>query len=132
MNDTRLGDLMRSTPRTSASPAFTRDVMRAVRRDAERASGRPAARPLVWRLGAAFAMAVCLVALVNVAVMQYTQRQRTIALRAEQQKLEAELEAVKKIASETEPQVVLENDRGARVVMDLDTAIQPASLQNYD
>lgn len=102
--------------------------MRAIRSDA----GRASARPLVWRLGAAFAMAVCLVALVNVAVMQYTQRQRTIALRAEQQKLEAELEAVKRIASEAEPQVVLENDRGTRVIMDLDTAIQPVSLRNYD
>lgn len=77
-------------------------------------------------------MAVCLVALVNVAVMQYTQRQRTIALRAEQQKLEAELEAVKRIASEAQPKVVLENDRGTRVIMDLDTAIQPVSLRNYD
>lgn len=77
-------------------------------------------------------MAVCLVALVNVAVVQYMQRQRTIALRAEQQKLEAELEAVKRIASEAEPKVVLENDRGARVIMDLDTAIQPVSLRNYD
>lgn len=102
--------------------------MRAVRRDPERAP----ARPLVWRLGAAFAMAVCLVALVNVAVVQYVQRQRTIALRAEQQKLEAELEAVKRIASEAEPKVVLENDRGTRVIMDLDTAIQPVSLRNYD
>ena len=128
MNDTRLGDLMRSIPRTSASPAFTRDVMRAVRRD----GGRASARPLVWRLGAAFAMAVCLVALVNVAVMQHIQRQRTIALRAEQEKLEAELEDVKRIASEAEPKVVLENDRGTRVIMDLDTAIQPASLRNYD
>jgi hypothetical protein len=119
---------MRSIPRTSASPAFTRDVMRAVRRDAGRASTRPA----IWRFAAAFAMAVCVIALVNVAVMQHMQRQRTIALRAEQEKLEAELEAVKRIASEAEPKVVLENDRGTRVIMDLDTAIQPASLRNYD
>ena len=124
MNDTRLGDSMRSLPRTSASPDFTRNVMRAVRRGEDR-------RPAIWRLAAAFAMAVCLVALVNVAYLQHRQQQRTIALRAEQQKLEAELEAVKRIASEAEPQVVLENDRGTRVIMDLDSAIQPASL-NYD
>lgn len=117
--------MMRNLPRTSASPAFTRDVMRAVRADKER-------RPMVWRMAAAFAMAVCLVALVNVAVMQHRQHERTLALRAEQQKLEAELEAVKKIASDAEPKVVLENDRGTRVIMDLDTAIQPASLRNYD
>ena len=116
---------MRSLPRTSASPAFTRDVMRAVRTGKER-------RPVVWRMAAAFAMAACLVALVNVAVMQQRHRERTLALRAERQKLEVELEAVKKIASEAEPRIVLENDRGARVVMDLDTAIQPVSLPNYD
>lgn len=83
-------------------------------------------------MAAAVAMAVCLVALVNVAVMQHVQRQRTLALRAEQEQLEAELEAVKRIASEAEPQVVLENDRGTRVIMDLDTAIQPVSARNYD
>jgi len=99
--------------------------MRAIRREESR-------RPLIWRLAAAFAMAVCLVALVNVAWLQYRHAQRTSALRAEQQKIVAELEAVKKIANEAEPKVVLENDRGARVIMDLDTAIQPASLRNYD
>ena len=49
----------------------------------------------------------------------------------ERQQLATELEAVKKIADDTEPMVVLENDRGTRVIMDLDSAIQPASL-NYD
>lgn len=117
---------MRELPRASASPAFTREVMRAVRREA------PERRPRIWRMAAAAAMAVCLVALVNVAVMQHMQRQRTLALRAEQEKLEAELEAVKRIASDAEPKVVLENDRGTRVIMDLDTAIQPASVRNYD
>ena len=129
MNDTRIGDLMRGQPRTSASPAFTRNVLSAVRR------GEEHRRPVVWRLAAAFAMAMCLVVLVNAGVNLHRQRQSTLALRAEQQKLEAELEAVKKIAREAEPRVVLENDRGARVVVDikdLDTAIQPASLQNYD
>jgi Tfp pilus assembly protein PilN len=87
---------------------------------------------VTWRLAAAFAMAVCLVALVNAGVIQYRQQQRTIALRAEQEKLQAELEAVKRMANDAEPQVVLENDRGTRLIMDLDTAIQPASLRNYD
>ena len=118
---------MRNLPRTKASPAFTREVMR----NAGRASARPGQRPLFWRLAAAFAMAAVVVALVNVAVLQHRQ-QRTLALHAEQQKLEAELEAVKKIARETEPMVVLENDQGTRVIIDLDTAVQPASLRNYD
>jgi len=123
---------MRNQPRTNASPAFTSEVMRAVSVDAGRASARPGQRPLFWRLAAAFAMAAVVGALVNVAVLQHRQQQRTLALRAEQQKIEAELEAVKKIARETEPMVVLENDQGTRVIMDLDTAIQPASLRNYD
>lgn len=117
---------MRELPRESASPAFTRDVLREIHREA------PARRPMIWRMAAAVAMAVCLVALVNVAVMQHIQRQRTIALRAEQEKLEAELAAVKRIADEAEPKVVLENDRGTRVIMDLDTAVQPVALRNYD
>ncbi|HYI09204.1 MAG TPA: hypothetical protein VEK57_09035 [Thermoanaerobaculia bacterium] len=99
--------------------------MRAIRQTEPR-------KPFVWRAAAAFAMAVCLVGIVHVAVMEHAQRQRFAALRAEQQKIEAELEAVKKIASESEPVVVLEDTEGTRVIMDLDSAVQNASLKNYD
>jgi hypothetical protein len=118
---------MRTLPRTKASPAFTREVMRALHRGEER-------RPLFWRMAAAFAMTACLVAIVHVAVMQHRRHEQTLALRAERQKLATELEAVKKIARDVEePMVVLENDAGTRVIMDLDSAaIQPASLRNYD
>jgi hypothetical protein len=89
--------------------------------------------PFVWRMAAGFAMAACIVAIVHVAVLQQVRREAHVAdLRAEQQRIEAELEAVKKIASEAEPVVVLENDRGTRVIMDLDSAIQPASYRTYD
>lgn len=115
---------MRSLPRTNASPAFTREVMGRVRTD-------EGERPLVWRMAAAFAMAACLIAVVQLAVMQQRQQARTVALRAEQQKLEADLETVKKIARDAEPVVVLENDQGTRVIVDIDSAIQPASL-HYD
>lgn len=119
---------MRALPRTSASPAFTDAVMRKAH-----AAAHEQRRPLVWRMAAALAMAACLVAVVQLAVMLQQQRrhEQTLALRAERQKIEAELEAVKKIADETEPVVVLENDR-TRVVMDLDSAIQPASFTHYD
>ena len=116
---------MRALPRTNASPAFTPDVLRRVRSAKHE-------RPFVWRVAAVFAMAACLVAVVQLAVLQQRQRAQTVALRAEQQKLEADLEAVKQIARDTEPVVVLENDQGLRVIMDLDTAIQPASLPHYD
>lgn len=117
---------MRALPRTSASPTFTRDVMR---RAQERAHER---KPFVWRMAAAFAMAACLLGVVQLAVLQQRRHERTVALRAERQQIQAELEAVKKIADDAEPVVVLENDRGTRVIMDLDSAIQPASLPHYD
>lgn len=117
---------MRALPRTSASPTFTRDVMRKAH------AGAQERRPFVWRMAAAFAMAACLLGVVQLAVMQQRRNERTLALRAERQQIQAELEAVKKIADDAEPVVVLENDRGTRVIMDLDSAIQPASLRHYD
>ena len=120
---------MRALPRAKASPAFTSDVLRRIRQE------RPAERrtPLVWRFGAAFAMAACLAILVHGAMLFHAQRQQHVAtLREERQQLVAELEAVKKIASETEPVLVLEDDQGTRVIMDLDSAIQPASLRTFD
>ncbi len=87
--------------------------------------------PAHWRLAAAFAMLVCVVAAVQVVVIQHQRAERLEALRLEQQKIEAELEAVKRIADDAEPVVVLENDQGTRVIMDLDSAIQPASLRTY-
>ena len=118
---------MRTLPRTKASPAFTREVMRKAHR-----LGQESRRPLVWRMAAVFAMAACLIAVVQLAVMQQRQRERTMALRAEQQRLAADLDAVKRIAEASEPVVVLENDQGTRVIIDLDSAIQPASLRHYD
>jgi len=85
----------------------------------------------MWRFAAAFAMAACLVAVVQVSVMQ-VERRRMAALRVEQQKIQAELTAVKESAKDAEPVVVLENDKGDRVIMDLDSAVQPASLKTYD
>ena len=116
---------MRALPRAKASPAFTSDVRRAVR-----ASETPR-RPLVWRFAAAFAMTACLIAVVQISVLQY-ERRKYEALRVEQQKIQAELAAVKKSVRDTEPVVVLENDKGDRVIMDLDSAVQQASLKTYD
>lgn len=83
-------------------------------------------------MAAAFAMVVCLVAVAQIAVTEQRQRARMETLRAEQQRIEAELAAVKKIADDAEPVVVLEDDQGTRVIMDLDSAVQPASLRTYD
>jgi len=118
---------MRVLPRAKASPAFTSDVMRNIRRG----SGTRRV-PFVWRLAAGFAMAVCVVAILQVAAIQNERRQRMAELRAEQQKIEAELQEVKEIAGDAEPMFVLENEQGTRVIMDLDSAIQPASLRTYD
>ena len=108
-----------------ASPAFTSEVLRAAR------AGRRSA-PVALRLAAAFAMAMCVLAVVQIAVMQHDRRQEMAALRAERQQLQADLDAVKRIAREAEPVIVLENDRGGRVIVDLDSAVQPVALRNYD
>lgn len=118
---------MRVLPRAKASPAFTSEVMRNIRR----ADGTRRV-PFVWRLAAGFAMAACIVAILQVAAVQNERRQRMAELRAEQQKIEAELQEVKEIASDAEPMFVLENEQGTRVIMDLDSAVQPASLRTYD
>ncbi len=125
---------MRALPRAKASPAFTSDVLRRVRQDRDTRQDRCEERrtPLVWRFGAAFAMAACLAILVHGAMLFHAQRQHVATLREERQQLQAELEAVKQIASESEPVLVLEDDRGTRVIMDLDSAIQPASLRTFD
>jgi hypothetical protein len=83
-------------------------------------------------MAAGFAMAACIVAIVHVATLQNARRAQLAELRVEQQKIEAELQAVKEIASDAEPVFVLENEQGTRVIMDLDSAIQPASLRTYD
>jgi hypothetical protein len=129
MNEEQLRGWMRVLPRAKASPAFTSDVMRRIRQ--ERGSGeRP--RPLVWRLSAGFAMAACLAVLVHSAITLHAQRQHIAAIRAEKEQLAADLEAVKKIARESEPVLVLEDGRGTRVIMDLDSAIQPVSNRTFD
>ena len=117
---------MRALPRAKASPAFTFDVRRKLRAEAQ-----PRRRPLVWRLAAAFTMAICLFGAVQIGMMLH-ERQKLEALRIEQQKIQAELAAVKESAKQAEPVVVLENDKGDRVIMDLDSAVQPASLKTYD
>ena len=53
---------MQALPRAKASPAFTSDVMRQVRLQK---GGEQRRTPLVWRFGAAFAMAACLAILVH-------------------------------------------------------------------
>ena len=130
MNDTQLSTSMRNLPRVTASPAFTSKVMRAVRTQA----AAPARRPIsfVWRMAAGVAMAACLLAVVHLASLQYERRQDIAQLRVEQQQLQAELEALEKIAAEPEPVVVFENTKGERVIMDLDMAVQPASYRTFD
>ena len=125
MNDSQLSAWMRSLPRTKASPGFTSEVMRKARAGERR-------RPLVWRLAAALAMVFSLAVVVQITLLQQAQRRKYEDLRTERQQIQADLQAVKKVAEDAEPVVVLENDRGTRVVVDLDSVIQPASLKTYD
>lgn len=135
MNDTQLSNSIRALPRVNASPAFTHDVLRRVwSASAPGTLAAPAFAPgpIVWRVAAVLAMAACLVAVLQLAVVQQRQHAMTTALRLEQQKLEADLEAVKQSARDAEPVVVLENDRGTRVIMDLDAATHPPVQPYYD
>lgn len=116
---------MRSLPRTKASPGFTSEVMRKAHASERR-------MPFVWRMAAAVAMVFCLAIVVQIAVVAQSERRKYADLRVERQKIQADLLAVKKIAADAEPVVVLENDRGTRVIVDLDSAIQPASLKTFD
>lgn len=101
--------------------------MRAVRADERR---RPAAT-FTWRAAAAFAMAVCLVVVVQAALVVHQRQQRLDTLRAEQQRIQAELAAVKQAVSAVEPVVVFEHDNGTRVVVEPGTsesaAVTPVS-----
>lgn len=128
MNERELSGLIRALPRTNASPSFGREVMRKVHGSAvERRQSRPA-----WQLAAAFAVVAFLLFGVQFAVVRHAEHERVEALRAEQQQLRAELEAVKQLAREAEPVVVLENDEGTRVIIDADSSVRPASLRYYD
>jgi len=121
---------MRALPRVKASPAFKSEVFRAVRTDrAMHTERRPA---FMWRVAASFAMVVLLIAVTQIGMMQYRRQQQLETLRAEQQQIQAELAKVKKSVGDAEPVVVLENDKGNRVVMDIDSAVQPASYRTFD
>ena len=67
---------------------------------------------------------------------ELAQRQRIATLRSEQQQIEAELAVVRQMAHAGEPVVVLEDGKGTRVVMDLDTDLdtntEQPSHRNYD
>ena len=129
MNDTQLGTLMRSLPRRKASPAFNSEVLRKAR---QTNTTTERSVPWIWRMSAGMAMAACLVAVVLLANIQHTRRIQAAQLRAEQKQLQAELQAVKQGVSAPEPAVVFENNRGERVIVDLESAVQPASYRTFD
>jgi hypothetical protein len=106
--------------------------MRRIRQEASCDEAGERRVPFVWRMSAAFATAACLAVVVHGAITVHAHRQDVAEMRVERQKLAAELEAVKKIANESEPVLVLEHDNGTRVIMDLDSAVQPASLRTFD
>lgn len=128
MNDTQMGNSLRSLPRVTASPTFSSEVLRKVRNTS--VPQRSAA--FIWRMAAGVAMAACLLGAISLGSMQYVRNRHVEQLRAEQQQLQAELQAVKQIANEPEPAVVFENSDGTQVIVDLDSTIQPASHRTFD
>jgi hypothetical protein len=104
MNDIEISRAMKRLPRTSASPHFASDVLRRLESPAE-----PQPARTVWRLASAFAMILCLAVLGFEGKVLHDRQQRLVALRAEHQQLESELQQVKAIADDPRPVVVLEN-----------------------
>lgn len=102
---------MRRLPRTNASPRFTSDVQR--RLEARRNHGH--AR-VAWRFAAAFAMMLFVAFLAFETRSVHARNRRLDALRAEQQRIETELQQVKAIADDPRPVVVLENDNTRLIV----------------
>lgn len=118
MKDMDVGNALRRLPRTTPSPRFTSDVMRAVRQNGGRTSAR-----FAWLTPAVRFMAVTSLMLILVvgayATSIHRQRvQRIRSLRAEHQRIESELQRVKEVADEAQPAVVLENG-DTRVIVDV-------------
>lgn len=65
-------------------------------------------------------MAACLLIVAHAAMLRHDRRAHLDALRAEQRQIAAELQDVKRVAPRAEPPVVvLENDEGTRVIVEL-------------
>ena len=111
MNNDEIGHAMRRLPRTNASPRFTSDVQR--RLESRRTNGH--AR-VVLRFAGAFATLLLATILAFETNAVHARNQRLDALRAEQQRIETELQQVKAIADDPRPVVVLENDN-TRVIV---------------
>lgn len=108
--------------------------MRRVRQEQPRAVERR--MPMVMRLAAAAVAFAFLIGGMQFVHAELVQRERIATLRTEQQQIEAELAAVRQLVNESEPVVVLEDGKGTRVIMDLDTELEPRADQpsprNYD
>ena len=108
MMDDELGEILRQLPRAEVSPRLKSDVLRAIR-----ARRRPR---IVWRLLAATAMVLILVAGTYGASVR-RHRQRIQEVRAQLPQLRSELHRVKAIANEVQPVAVFENGE-TRVIVD--------------
>ena len=106
MTEKEIGDVMRRLPRATASHRFTSEVLRAIH-----------ARRVVhvWRFAAATAMVLLIVAGLQVHAARQRQH-RLESLRAERQRIEAELQQIKAMADESKPVVVLESGDARLVV----------------
>lgn len=117
MKDVDVGNALRRLPRTTASPRFKSDVMRALRGNV-RSAVRPGwLTPAVRFFAAASLMLILVAGLYGTSVHRQRQ-QRIKSLRAEHQRIESELQRVKQIANQAQPVVVLENG-DTRVIVDV-------------
>ena len=109
MNDAELRAALRTLERVTAPPRFTSETLRKLLAEV-------APRPR-WRLVAATAMTVMLVAGTYAASVHRARNERMAMIRAKRQRIESELRDVKALAREVHPVVVLENAQ-TRVIID--------------
>lgn len=114
MNPERLDELLRSLPREEPSEHFTREVMRRTR-SVRASSGSPARVTVAW--------AATVVILIAGAAGHWVTRQRErdhlASIRAEQQKLERELDELRRISDEYSPLLRVSGNDGVDYLVDL-------------
>ncbi|HEX7154696.1 MAG TPA: hypothetical protein VF618_24635 [Thermoanaerobaculia bacterium] len=123
--------MLQTLPRTSASQRFTSDVLRAVRRTRDEETVAPRRLALSWKLSVAVAVALSLVVVVRLAIVQHAHENKLQVLRAEHQRIEAELAKVKEAATEADDNIVVIEDGDTRYIVELGSQTPPATPASY-
>lgn len=115
----RLDELIRTSPRSGASPAFTPRVMARIRQTSRESRGMP------WKPALAAATLVVVSMLSGVAFERHREAERIEALRIEAMQIEAEIEALKQMTAQSS-EVYLGGNGNKEYVLDLRDLTAPS------